>query len=299
MTVGDQFDTAEEFIVLNTVNHLFVQEVNETECFNGLDVPTRGSFSYVVETESPDQGLSRKRTRTFKAGEEQHFQLQAIDIYKNPKQQPGDNWSISLLSIPFTSNIGYSDSGIYEVVYSVNQSSSSVRNFGIATGAPEESILFSPYRFKVLPGDIEPLNTVFQNITVPKPVTIRSVQQFGMLAVDSFGNFLIAGGDSSRFAVHILDAANQTIVNEVQNDVKIIDNCDGTYNVTYKTPSKKGKYLLEVLGRARDEEEEFVLITVPLDVINDCLPDPDCSSPLGDCINSTCVCTPGYIGRWC
>lgn len=164
-------------------------------------------------------------------------------------------------------------------------------------GSDDDLILFSPFSILVGPGDI------YGNTTIVGPVVqkavIRTTQNFTLTARDRYGNYLLTGGNSTFFSFKFLNASSLEVVNSTQSSFVTKDNCDGTYTVFFVAPSHKGHYILDVY--AKDNDNGFVPLlvdSVPILVIDDCLPDPDCADN-GQCINGTCHCNAGWTGADC
>lgn len=189
-----------------------------------------------------------------------------------------------------------SNGGQYHYSYSVTKAGSEPYQFMVRNnGTDHDLILFSPFSVLVHPGDIYGNSTIVG--TTATRIVISTQHNFTLTARDRYDNLLETGGNSTFFHFNFRNATDLTEVATTKASFDITDNCDGTYFVSYTGPSRKGTYLLEVYSY--DSESASLLISsIEIQVINDCLPDPDCSNN-GECISSVCVCQPGWTGPDC
>lgn len=186
--------------------------------------------------------------------------------------------------------------GQYAFLYSVTLASTTPYQFIVRNnGTDNNLVLFSPFSILVKPGDIYGNNTLVGEVS--RRFVIKTTQNFTLTARDRYGNNLLTGGNSTFFFFNFLNATSLSTVTSTQSSFSIVDNCDGTYSVSFIAPAKKGQYVLEIFSYDNDLKP-ILVASIPVLVVDDCLPDPDCAGN-GDCVNGTCVCYPGWTGPDC
>ena len=302
LTVAQQYETAQAFVQANNIDDGFPQVVTHRRCFDGLALPVRGGDSYVVE--SPTSALSAEHVTVVRAGDLETYQLQAVDIFKNPRLTGGDPWQFDILGPGpsqkyFTPEVDLRN-GTYIGEYAVTLASIYPYEF-ILEGrffGEYENVRLSPFQILVRPADIYGATTIVTGAVHPEPLVIGTFTNFTLKARDRFSNDLLSGGNSSFFIFRFLNSSDLSIVESTEQSFVIFDYCTGTYSVTYQLPWTPGLYYLEILANdGPDDDNRTLILKTP--IVVELIPCTLNCNGNGYCNNGTCECFSGWTGPDC
>ncbi|KAL6076166.1 hypothetical protein QOT17_003073 [Balamuthia mandrillaris] len=291
-TIASTFDSPEAFLLSAFPNEDYAITVENTQCFDGLNVATRVSDSRVFPIEG-FPSVSPLGVNILEAGVETHLRIQAVDIYKNFRRLGGEAFRVNIVGPEsFRPDVVDNGDGTYDAAWSLTLASEDNPYDVIVTNPGGIHVLHSPFRLLARPAEPHSPNT--EESGVETLLIIKNSTSFSLRLFDEFGNALLTGGYAPQFTAALIRSSDGTEVAEA--DFTILDNCDGTYTITYKL-TEVGEFVLVVVhddGEISTTviERDITVIPIP------CVPDNECSNN-GECVDGICECVPDFFGPDC